>query len=63
VDSDGIERGVRMQVWLIASGGATLLFILLLVGMMFQSFLATVRVGIFRVVLQSKHQFVTASMS
>lgn len=52
-----------MQVWLIASGGATLLFILLLVGMMFQSFLATVRVGIFRVVLQSKHQFVTASMS
>ena len=31
-----------MQVWLIASGAATLLFILLLVGMMVQSFLAGV---------------------
>lgn len=42
VDEQGIERGYRMQVWLICSGGATLLFIALLVGMMFQSFLATV---------------------
>ena len=42
MDEGGIERGYRMQVWLIVSGSATLLFIVLLVGMMFQSFLATV---------------------
>lgn len=41
VDEQGIERGYTMQVWLIGSGGATLLFIVLLVAMMFQSFLAT----------------------
>lgn len=42
VDEHGVERGYRMQFWLVCSGGATLTFIILLLGMMFQSFLATV---------------------
>lgn len=40
-DEHGVERGVSMQVWLVASGAATLLFVLAGVGLVLQSCLAT----------------------